>query len=333
MRALHERVRSHERIAYLDNTAIRSLTVSGAGRVEGATVERGGREHAIGARGGVVLATGGFSRSEELLAKFAPHLKSALKLGGQGNTGDGLLLAWKLGADLVDMPFVNGTFGVSLNNYPDLRIGPSDEPLLRLAIYRGGIAVNLNADRFADESISYKKLGELCLAQPRGVGFQVWDQNIMDQSVPAPNATDFKMAYEKGLVRSADTLEALAASVDLDPARFAETVRRYNADAKEGRDTVFGRTTLGKGYGKLVALERAPFYIYPCTTAVLSTYCGVRVNADMQVIDVFGKPLPGLYAAGEIVGGFHGAGYMSGSSLSKAAIFGRVAAATALRDK
>lgn len=332
MQALHDRVRGDERITYLDNTAIRALKVSPSGRVEGATIECGGREIAVGARCGVVLATGGFSRNAELIAKFAPQFKSALKLGGEGNTGDGLLLAWKLGADLVDMSFVSGTFGISLNNFPDLRIGPSDEPLLRLAIYRGGIAVNLKAERFANESISYKKLGEFCLAQPQAVGFQVWDQNIMDQSVPAPNATDFKMAYERGLVHSADNLEDLAASVGLDRVHFTETVRRYNADAKEGRDTAFGRTSLGNGYGKLVALERAPFYIYPCTTAVLSTYCGLRVNADMEVIDVFGKPLPGLHAAGEIVGGFHGAGYMSGSSLSKSAIFGRVAAENALRS-
>lgn len=331
MRALHESVQRDERIAYLDNAAIHELQVSGSGRVEGVKIECNGKEHLIRARRGVVLATGGFSRNTDLIAKFTPYLKQAMKLGGSGNTGDGLLLAWKLGADLVDMAYVSGTFGISLNNYPDTRIDDIDEPLLRLAIYRGGIAVNLRAERFADESISYKKLGELCLAQPQAVGFQVWDQSIMERSAPAPNSTDFKMAYEKGLVKSADTLEALAATVGLDPSRFAETVRRYNADVKEGQDTVFGRASLGKGYGKPIPLERPPFYIYPCTTAILSTYCGVRVNADMQVLDVFGKPLAGLFAAGEIVGGFHGSGYMSGSSLSKSAIFGRVAAETALK--
>jgi len=332
MRALHARVEQNERITYLDQAAIRELDVSSAGRVEGARIEHQGKEYLVKARCGVVLATGGFSRNTELIAKFTPHLKPALKLGGAGNTGDGLLLAWKLGADLLDMAYVNGTFGISLNNYPDTRIDDSDEPLLRLAIYRGAIIVNLDAQRFADESVSYKKLGEMCLGQDQAIGFQVWDQNIMDLSVPVPNSTNFQLAYEKGLVKSADTLEALAATVGLDPQRFAETVRRYNADVKEGgRDTQFGRTSLGKGYGKLAPLERAPFYIYPCTTAVLSTYCGLRVDPSMRVVDVAGKPLDGLFAAGEIVGGFHGAGYMSGSSLSKAAIFGRVAAATALR--
>jgi fumarate reductase flavoprotein subunit len=331
MQALHERVRAHERISYLNKTAIRSLMTSATARVEGVKVERDGDEHSIRARRGVVLATGGFSRNAELIFKFAPQLKSAMKHGGTGNTGDGLLLAWKLGADFLDTAYINGTFGISLNNYPDTRIENADEAVLKLAIYRGGIAVNLNAERFADESISYKKLGELCLAQPQGVAFQVWDQNIMDLSVPNPNSTDFKSAYEKGLVRSANDLESLAKRVGLDPVRFTRTVLRYNADVKEGRDTVFGRTNLGKGYGKLVALERAPFYIYPCTTAVLSTYCGLRVNRDMQLLDVFGKPLAGLFAAGEIVGGFHGSGYMSGSSLAKSAIFGRVAAGSALR--
>jgi fumarate reductase flavoprotein subunit len=330
MDALHARVRQNERISYFDSTSTRRLLVSGSGRVEGVTIERGGREYSVKAGHGVVLATGGFSRNSELISKFVPRLKSATKLGGAGNAGDGLLLAWKLGADVVDMPYVNGTFGISLNNYPDTKIGEHDEPLLRLAIYRGGIAVNLDAERFADESVSYKTLGELCLAQPQSTGFQVWDQKIMDQSVPAPNATDFKSAFEKGLVKSADTLEALAAVVGLDPVRFTQTVNRYNADVGQGCDSVFGRTSLGKGYGKLVKLDRAPFYIYPCTTAVLSTYCGLRVNPSMEVIDVLGEPLPGLFAAGEIVGGFHGSGYMSGSSLAKSAIFGRVAASSAL---
>jgi fumarate reductase flavoprotein subunit len=254
----------------------------------------------------------------------------ALKLGGSGNTGDGLLMAWKLGADMVDMAHVNGTFGISLNYYPDLRAPAADEALLRLAIYRGGIAVNREARRFADESISYKKLGEICLDQPDSVGFQIWDARIMAQSVPAPTATDFDGALALGLVRQADTIQNLARAVGLDPVMLESTISRYNADVADGHDSVFGRTSLGRGWGKLVTIDKPPFFVYPCTTGVLSTYCGVRVTPRMECVDVFGDTIPNLYAAGEIVGGFHGSGYMSGSSLSKSVIFGRVAARTAV---
>ncbi|MBN8748868.1 Fumarate reductase flavoprotein subunit [Xylophilus ampelinus] len=331
MDALHAAVQANSSIRYVPDAAITALHQH-VGRVDEIEFSRDGALHRVRSGAGVVLATGGFSRNAELIGKFAPKISRAMRLGGEGNDGDGLLLAWKLGADVVDMPYVNGTFGISLNHYPEERPPEADEALLRLAIYRGGIAVNKNAQRFADESISYKVLGELCLDQPGGVGFQVWDQSIMDQSVPAPNATDFESAFRKGLVKRADDIAALARTVGLDETQLTETVERYNRDVAAGGDTVFGRTTLGKGWGKLVTIERAPFYIYPCTTAILATYCGVKVTRGMEVIDVAGQPIAGLYAAGEMVGGFHGSGYMSGSSLSKSAIFGRVAADTALAD-
>jgi fumarate reductase flavoprotein subunit len=332
MEALHQRVLDNPRIAFVTEAGAIRLVTSPGGAVVGVIVEADGRPHELRSRCGVVLATGGFSRNARLIEKFAPRMVRALNLGGAGNTGDGLLMAWKLGADLVDMAYVNGTFGISLNHWPQLRDPTADEAILRLAIYRGGIAVNRKGERFADESISYKKLGELCLDQPDAVGFQLWDRDIMDLSVPAPTASDFEGALERGLVRQADTLASLAQAVGLDPAALEATVARYNADIDQtGADSVFGRSSLGRGWGKLAAIRKPPFYIYPCTTGVLATYCGLRVTPKMQCVDVFGQVIPGLYAAGEIVGGFHGSGYMSGSSLSKSVIFGREAARRALQ--
>ncbi|MDA4848521.1 FAD-dependent oxidoreductase [Hoeflea poritis] len=333
MDALHQRVLDDDRITYLNNASATNLYVDGDGRVSGATIDHNGLRETVNARLGVVIATGGFSRNAELIAKFAPSMARALRLGGEGNSGDGLLMAWKLGADFVDTAFLNGTFGVSLNNYPEDNPPKASEALLRLAIYRGAVAVNLNGERFADESISYKKLGEICLDQQRSIGFQVWDQSIMDQSRKAPNANDFEGALELGLVKKADTIEALAELVGLDGNVLTKTIEKYNRDVDAGGDTVFGRTSLGRGWGTLSKIDSAPFYIYPCTTAMLATYCGLRVTRNMEVLDVFGNPIEGLFAAGECVGGFHGSGYMSGSSLSKSVIFGRVAANGAIRQK
>ena len=92
-----------------------------------------------------------------------------------------------------------------------------------------------------------------------------------------------------------------------------------------GTDRAFGRTTLANTFGKPTPLTTAPYYIFPCTTAILATYCGLRVNSAAQVLNVFGDPIPRLYAAGEVTGGFHGPGYVSGSALGKAAIYGRIA--------
>jgi len=329
MRALHARLRENPRIQYVDNLSASGLDTDAGGTVTGVLTAEGRK---VEARLGVVLATGGFSRDRELIDKFCPRLANALVLGGEGNTGDGLKMAWKLGADLLDMPFITGTFGVSLNNYPRTTIDAGQEPRLTLSIYKGGIAVNKKAERFADESISYKVLGEICLQQPDGVGFQVWDQKIMDQSAPQPTSNDLEEAYRKGLVHKAEDIASLAKLVGLDPERLQQTVARYNEDVAAGADTVFGRTGLGRGWGKLVAIDTAPFYIYPCSTGVVATYCGLKVDAGMRVIDVRGAAIPRLLAAGEIVGGFHGSGYMSGSSLSKSVIFGRVAARTAVEQ-
>lgn len=327
--ALNAHVVAHERITYVTNTAAERLMHDADDRVTGIVLSSGGESRQVLAPRGVVLATGGFSRDAAEVGRFVPRLANALALGGEGNVGEGLTMAWARGADVADMAFISGTFGISLDHFPDTRLEPGDNPLLRMAIYKGGIAVNRLGKRFADESISYKILGEICLAQPDGVGFQIWDQPIMDQSQVAPNSNDIQGAFDAGLVYRADDIRGLAGLVGIDPDVLEDTVARYNRGVAAGQEEDFGRSTLGKNFGTLVPIATAPFYIYPCTTAILATYCGIRVDDRMQVLDVYGEAIDGLFAAGEITGGFHGSGYMSGSSLSKSAIFGRVAGSSA----
>ena len=323
--ALHARVTGDPRIEYFADTAAEHLTAGHGGeQVDGVGVRTNRGPETIGA-GAVILASGGFARNRAMVVRHAPFLANAHAWGGAGNTGDGLEMASAFGAAVADMDHVTGTFGVAINHYPDLEPQPGDEFLLRMAMYRGAIAVNLEAVRFADESLSYKTLGTLCAQQPQGVAFQVFDQPIMDQSAPAPNLNDFKDAFTKGVIRTAATLPDLARSVGLDPEKLAVTVERYNAFVAQGHDADFGRAHLGGGYGTPVPIRTPPYYILPCCTALLATYCGLRVDDQMRVLKESGAPIAGLYAAGETTGGFHGAGYMSGSALGKAAIFGRVA--------
>lgn len=322
---LHAHATRDPRIGYFPETsAERLMAHEESGRVEGVRVRTSGGRETIGA-GAVILASGGFARNRAMVARHAPFLVNAHAWGGAGNTGDGIEMALELGAAVADMDHVTGTFGVAINHYPDLKPRPGDEFLLRMAMYRGAIAVNLDAERFADESLSYKTLGKHCVKQPQGVAFQVFDQPIMDQSAPAPNLNDFKDALAKGVIRTAATIPELARSVGLDPEKLSATVARYNAFVAQGHDGDFGRATLGGGYGTPVPIGTPPFYILPCCTALLATYCGLRVDTEMRVLKAGGAPIAGLYAAGETMGGFHGAGYMSGSALGKAAIFGKVA--------
>ncbi len=293
------------------DTRIDSLVLDG-GRVVG-VVARGRRI----AASGVILASGGFSRSEELLALYAPAQAGALRIGGAGNTGDGLVMATVAGAGARDFEHIKGTFGC----YP---VSAPTEHEILLAYYLGAIIVNLEGERFVDESISYKLLGDACLAQPGAVAFQLFDQGVFDSAPRAVPLFDPRPLLDEGLLVAAATLEELAEKIRIAPGTLRRTVEEYNASIGSGSDR-FGRTHLVSGAGDAVQLSTAPYYAYRSTTALLATYCGITVDADARVTDEHGAAIPGLWAAGEIVGGFHGAAYMTGSSLGKASFFGRAA--------
>src|SRR5690606_20579938 len=130
---------------------------------------------------------------------------------------------------------------------------------------------------------------------------------------------------EEGLFVEAQTLEQLARLIEVPEDVLLAEVAAYNDAVRQGQPPEFGRQHLVHHHGQLRTLERPPFYAYPSTAAVFGTYCGVIVDTDLRVLDVFGEPIEGLLAAGEMIGGFHGAAYMTGSALGKAAVFGRLA--------
>ena len=266
---------------------------------------------------GVVLATGGFALSDEWLATFAPGQARALRVGMPGCRGDGLRMGCALGAGLRDMGSIKGTFGAHADSG-----GGAYHALL--AFYMGGIIVNRDGRRFANEELPYKLLGEACLQQPGGTAFQVFDAAVMARSDPAVPLCDPARQLVAGRVLQAPTLQALAKSCGLDPAALRHTVAAYNEGLAAGQDA-WGRQGLCNGTGTCLPLERPPFYAFPCGTALLATYGGLATDASGQVLDVFGEPILGLYAAGEVTGGFHGTAYMTGAALGSAAFFGQAA--------
>ncbi len=319
----------------LANGKVRILTVAAgqrllrnaeSSRVEGLQFSHNNAAATIRCSNGVILACGGFGHNKELIHKFVPQYDNAVFVGGAGNVGDGLKMAWELGADFRDMAHIKGTYG----KHPV----DTSNPHSCLCVYKGGIAVNEHGKRYVNESLSYKLLGDACLLQPNACTYQIMDQNIYEQSDHKDKIADFERRLEEGLLVRAESLDELARLFDLPADTLAATVADYNRYVDQGRDPEFGREHLVHTFGQLRKIQRAPFYGYASTACVYGTYAGVRVDPDMRVLNVFGEPIRALYAAGEMVGGLHGAAYMSGSSLGKAAIFGRVAARTAcsLRD-
>jgi flavocytochrome c len=304
---------------HLDTAAERLV---GAPRIDAVQASQGGETVIFRASKAIVLASGGFSRDPALVHRFVPEYDRAIFIGGDGNVGDGLRMAWHRGADFRDMAYIKGTYGKH----------PVDETNHHscMAVYKGAIAVNQAGKRYVDESISYKLLGDACMRQPYAATYQILDEGIFRTGENRVRILDFERRLEDGLMIQADTLADLAAMIEIEPEALANTVAEYNAHVDAGADPDFGRKHLVHMHGALRRIEQAPFYAYPSTAAVFGTYCGLCIDPEMRVLDVFGAPLPGLLAAGEVVGGLHGAAYMTGSALGKALIFGRVAARTAL---
>lgn len=302
------------------NSAVKRLVVE-AGEVTGVVVSQDGVEQTYYANKGVIITSGGFSQSEELLHVFAPQLDQTIRLGGEGNQGDGIRLAAAAGAWLSDFPYIKGTYGFHKT---------SSNKLKRQAhtFYKGGIIVNEQGNRFINESVSYKLLGDAALQQGQKT-FQLFDERIMQKGVANDALYDFELLFNEGLIVQAASIEELAHKVGIDEQQVLKTVAAYNKGIETGEDP-FNRKTLTHTFGKPTEISEGPFYAMETVTAMLATYAGIQVDEYTSVLNPFSEKIPKLFAAGEVVAGFHGAGYMTGSSLGKAAIFGRVAAKQAL---
>lgn len=308
------------------NTAAERLIVEN-GRVAGVSVTGpDGQPHCIAADA-VVLATGGFSMNPELLATFAPQMEHALRQGGAGNQGDGLKMGMALGAGLRDTPYIKGTYGHYFEEHPD------EDGTGILAVYKGAIAVNCEGRRFVDESLNYKEIGDVALHQPGVTTWQIFDQQVMAKSNDEVPIYDFAGRDRAGLLLKADTIKELEAQIGLPSGTLQATVAAYNTAIAEGRPDPLGRAHLSGGVGSLIPVAQPPFYAHPTGTVVLATYCGLTVDTQLRVMDWWGQPIERLYAAGELIGGLHGAGYMTGTSIGKSGIFGRLAGTYAAAEE
>lgn len=297
------------------------------GRVVGVDVtDATGTSHRILADA-VVLATGGFSQNPKLLARFAPQMANALHAGGVGCEGDGLLMAWQLGAGVIDTPYIKGTYGHYYEPHPD------EDGTGILAVYKGAIAVNREGERFVDESLPYKEIGDAALMQPGVTTYQIFDAQVMAASNDEVPIYEFGGRERAGMLAVADTVEELEAKVGLPEGSLVTTVKTYNHRIAAHEPDAMGRRHLSGAVGAPFPLEHPPFYSHATGTVVLATYCGLTVDTNLRVLDVFGEPIERLYAVGEIIGGFHGGGYMTGTSIGKAGIFGRLAGVHAAAEE
>jgi tricarballylate dehydrogenase len=307
------------------------------GRITGVTAKRGRETLAITGRA-VVLATGGFEANPEWRARYlGPGFELAKVRGSRFNTGGGLQMAIAAGAQ----PFGHwsGCHSASWDlNAPDVN-ELAYGTVFKRDDYMFGIMVNLLGQRFVDEgadvrALTYARLGRVVLAQPAQMAWQIYDA----KTTPLLHE---EYRHRRSARLRAGTLEELAGKMEgIDKAAFLRTGAEFNNAVR--RDIPFdssgakhGRSTQGLAIPKsnwADTVDTPPFEAYGVTCGVTFTFGGLRVAQDCGIIDVEGAAMPGLYAAGSIVGGLFYFNYPGGAGLMSAAVFGRIAGAAAAKS-
>ncbi|WP_417725683.1 FAD-dependent tricarballylate dehydrogenase TcuA [Salipiger sp.] len=282
----------------------------------------------------VVLACGGFEANAEMRARYLGHNWDTVHVRGVPfNTGDGIRMALDIGA----MP--HGSWSTCHASPQDYELPKFKLPSqvgegghMSRYMYTFSIMVNSDGERFVDEasdlrSATYAKMGRAIIQQPGGVAYQIMDAKVRRTGL-------FPSSYEHASSAKADTLEKLAEIFDIDAKRLVRTVNEFNAavpkdqEAKPSAYALDGVSTEGLPLPKsnfAMTIDEAPFEAYIVRAGITFTFGGVKIEPKTgKVQHVSGRAIPGLWAAGELVGGlFHGS-YASGSGMMAGANWGRI---------
>ncbi|HXE00030.1 MAG TPA: FAD-dependent tricarballylate dehydrogenase TcuA [Candidatus Acidoferrum sp.] len=314
------------------------LITDDRGRVTGIMVRTPEGTETISA-GAVVLASGGFEANPEMRTRYlGPNWELARVRGTPYNTGDGIRMAIDIGA--LPWGHWSGCHSVQWDlNAPwhgDRKVGDN----FQKHSYPVGIIVNLRGERFVDEgadfrNYTYVKYGRAVIGQPRRTAFQIFDQKVVDILREEYRIREVTKA-------EANTFEDLARKLEIDVPGFVKTVTEFNAAVM--KDVPFnpavkdGRGTRGLALPKsnwAQALDTPPYVGFAVTTGITFTFGGLKIDDAGRVIDCEQRAIPGLFAAGELVGGLFYHNYPGGAGLMAGAVFGRIAgrsAATAARE-
>jgi tricarballylate dehydrogenase len=297
--------------------------------VHGVTVRHQGKTRTLHARA-VVLAAGGFQANPEWRTRYlGPGWDLAKVRGTRFNTGDGIRMALDIGA--APRGNWSGCHAVGWDRnapeFGDLAVGDG----FQKHSYPFGIMVNARGERFVDEgadfrNYTYAKYGAVILSQPGQFAWQIFDKKVLHLL-----RDEYRIRQVTKV--SANTLEELVGKLDdVNAARALETIREYNAavrtDVPFNPNVKDGRGTRGLPVPKsnwANVIDEPPFEAYAVSCGITFTFGGLRITTAGQVIDTDGAPIPGLYAAGELVGGLFYFNYPGGTGLMSGSVFGRIA--------
>lgn len=276
-------------VEILYSTRATRLITNAEGRVVGAEADQNGTPIFVKARQGVILGTGGYSASPEMLLNYNGKKYAQTKpVGCKTNTGDGFKMALALGAALKDAHVP-----------PSMALAAADTLVGIVQLPRaGGILVNKEAKRYTAENIGARLESFATAEQPEGKAFIIHDNPQMEMEHAMITLDRHKKLG--GKIYTADTIEELAAQIKLDPATLAETVAKYNSYCDAGNDPDFGRNTIDELPGSPAApkIATAPFYAIEVCAAIYPTQMKLNTDTLARVRNTYGEVIPGLYAGG-----------------------------------
>ncbi len=322
-------------IRILLGTAASELLTNSNGEVVGAVADQNGRQVRINAKRAVVLTTGGFEFNEEMKREYLP-VTPFYGIGSPGNTGDGITMAQKLGAQLWHMDVVVGGFGIV-----------TDEAPVPFGISYAGpgfVYVNTHGQRFTNETgwEIHFAWQALSIVDPKQPGFPtipiygICDHETFQKGpisltgagygIGGKWSADNSAELAKGWIKRGDTIAELAAQISLDEAALEQTLTRYNDLCTAGADTDFHRSR------ETLKPLKAPFYAVELWPRIVNTMGGPRRDAEARVLDTKGKPIARLFSAGEL-GSLWGHLYCGGGNVGEAIAVGRIAGENAAAER
>ena len=291
----------------LDTTATEILTDANGAAVGVKATGASGETVTVNAKA-VVLASGGFGANLDMVVKYKPELKGFMTTNAPGIQGQGIEMAEAIGAATVDMDQIQIHPTVEANTAALITEGLRGD---------GAILINEEGQRFIDEVGTRDVVSAAEIAQTGSYSWLVVDQAMADAS------SVIQGYIKKGYTVTGATYEELGKAMGVDAAAFAETMDKWNGYVEAKNDPDFGRTSFAN------PLNTAPYYAVKVTAGVHHTMGGLKINANTEVLNEKGEVIPGLFAAGEVTGGVHGANRLGGNAVADFTVFGRIAGAAA----
>ncbi|MCO6535468.1 flavocytochrome c [Lactobacillus sp.] len=295
-----------ENIPVFNNSKVIKLVQDDNKNVTGVELETEAGNKTVNAKA-VLLASGGFGSSKELIKKYRPDLVDFKTTNQPGATGDGLKLADQIDAQLEQMDFIQV--------HPTAQTDTDHVYLIGEGLRgEGAILVNKAGKRFVNEMNTRKIVSNSINDLHENGAYLIFDQSIRD------NFTAVEFYDHIGLVSHGDTLSEIAEANGINGQNLENTVKTWNEAVASGNDQEFNRTT-----GMDRAIDRGPFFAIHINPAIHYTMGGIHITPKTEVLDTNGNVISGLYAAGEVSGGLHGNNRIGGNSIAETVIFGRQA--------